>query len=85
MTIFTRIGIQDSDGDELVDGKWYWFLCNGYYEPFRVMDGSFILNGNPAIMAELKGGVFYKAVMPNDCCEGGPHWGHAYGCKKVPD
>lgn len=19
------------------------------------------------------------------CCEGGPHWGHAYGCKNVID
>lgn len=21
----------------------------------------------------------------SDCCKGGPHWGHAYGCKNAPD
>lgn len=23
--------------------------------------------------------------MKNQCCEGGPHWGHAVNCKKAPD
>lgn len=40
-----------------------------------------IYEATEVLLSEL-----YRVEMLNkQCCEGGRHWGHAYGCHKTPD
>lgn len=43
--------------------------------------------GVPSQLSDcFRAGIAWALRQENEkCCEGGPHWGHAYGCPKAPD